>query len=270
MPEPTDDERVRRLQRTAFGAGAGDDERAAAVAELEALRRVGDGERDGGPSADPADDSSRAPADRAHLMPVPPPSAPGHVAARGESRVRGLDAASARRFRLAIGAVTVTLLVGVTVGWQFGARTAHSPAENAAPTAGAPFEAEVADAQTLYEYVASRPFASETPAAGVFSRPVTAADAPPAGAAAQLGVGELDFRLLEAHDEGLRLYAVRDNIDVCLFAAFATGAMASACTAEGRFPTEGITLKIGAPDILDRVDATWLPDGTLQLRDGSN
>ena len=63
MDEPVHDERMRRLQRIAYGAVASDAERAAATAELEALRR----ERAASEAvADGRTDAARAPLPSPH------------------------------------------------------------------------------------------------------------------------------------------------------------------------------------------------------------
>ena len=119
MDVPAHDERMRRLQRIAYGAVASGTERAAALAELEALRRV-----------HAASDAEGEPADAPPLTPLHPGST-SVAAAPSIASVAGAGAGASRddavkplKWAIAVG--TAALLVGVAVGWQVAARMTTS------------------------------------------------------------------------------------------------------------------------------------------------
>jgi hypothetical protein len=248
------DERMRRLQRLAYGAVASDADRASALTELEQLRREMAVER-----ADAASEPD------AHLdsplMPAPTgPAATSPIALVESSAEAG---AFARRFRWAIAIGTAALLAGVAVGWQLSARMAPLSTATAALSA---VDSPSPEPRTMAEFLAARPIAAETQAAEVFLRPATGDDIPVTGSIDDFGNGPLEFRLLATRPDGIRLYAARDSVDLCLYVSFGEYGSSAACTTEGRFPEDGLTVTGSVYRAPDSVDATWHTDGSLQLR----
>ena len=110
MDQAADDERLRRLQRLAFGAVASDAERAAAIAELELIRL----ER-------AADDAGRGRTDAGGAATVP--ASPDATAAGSSRRpgIRASGAAATRRLRWALALGAAALIIGVAVAaWRAG------------------------------------------------------------------------------------------------------------------------------------------------------
>src|SRR5690242_20438595 len=106
---------MRRLQRTAYGAVASEAERTAALAELEAVRRELARAAEPAERADAAGPATIGPGPVAHVT-------TGAVAVAQAASVT--PAARSLKWAIAVGAAT--LVVGVAVGWQAGARTTVS------------------------------------------------------------------------------------------------------------------------------------------------
>lgn len=215
MQELAHDERMRRLQRIAYGAVASDAERAAAVAELEELRREGDAPE---PAAAIPVDSAAA------TFPQPAPLSAPHPACIVA------DEASARRFRWAVAAGTAALFLGVGVGWQLGARSA---------TPSAPTAAE----QSVSSLEGSRPLVPvpDTSVLAVFDREPTAADVPNGGTPDDR-IAPDAYRLLLTRSDGVAVHAARvdGGKNVCVTVAMPQAGTASSCTSEGMFPQDGL------------------------------
>jgi len=236
MQELAHDERMRRLQRIAYGAVASDAERAAAVAELEELRREGDA----------TEAAAEIPVDSAAAtFPQPVPRPAPHPARNVD------DAASARRFRWAIAAGTAALFLGVGVGWQLGARIA---------TPSAPTAAE----QSVSSLEGSRPMVPvpDTSVLAVFDREPTAADVPNGGTTDDR-IAPDAYRLLLTRSDGVAVHAARvdGGKNVCVTVATPEAGTASSCTSEGMFPQEGLWVEF-------YVQGAGLLRGVLQV-DGS-
>ena len=221
------DERMARLQRLAYGAGASDEERAAAAAELAALRQPTEG------PADPREDASPP-----GVAPAPPDPA--------EPRSEAPDAARPReRFRVAgvLAAATVALVAGGVLGWALGSATE--------PSEGADVGVPVA----------------ETAAWQVFDRPVTEGDfvrypAP----LVDIDADDTSRRLLLTRSDGVQLVAVRtaDGDDACLVLALPVGRPATACTEGGLFPGDGLRAEISVQGVGVYV-AGWDADGSARI-----
>lgn len=231
MDEPAHDDRLRRLQRIAYGAVASDAERAAAVAELDALRRAAVA------AESRAETVSEAPEPMREKAPT------GSTRAVSEW-IAASDAASVRRFRWAVAAGTVALLVGIAVGWQLGTRAAPSePAAGGQPVgAASSIGAGVPDAFALKVV--------ESPAYAVFDRPAQATDTPPPPVQEGFGDGWLDpstLRLLASTADGVGVYGAKavpggfsgssGPDDVCLVIVRG-GGTGGTCTQQGVF-TDG-------------------------------
>jgi hypothetical protein len=230
MDELPRDERMRQLQRLAYGAVASAAERTAALAELEKLRR----ERE----ASQADAAIEASAPGAPLEPVPT-FTPALVVA--EASEDGADA-SARRFRWAIAAGTAALLVGVAVGWQLGTTrsTPESIPESAATTM-AP-NVLITGAERIPVPV------SGSAAIEVFDRPQVEGDIPPAELVpnAAHALDTSSYRLLITRPDGVTLHAFRaeNGVDVCMMVVVPDLGIGAACTTDGSFPGEGLTQEL--------------------------
>jgi len=193
LDDPAHDERLRQLQRIAYGAVASSGERAAALAELDALRRE--------------QAAADAEAEAAAWPPADPSPTTTEKTPTGSTRavsewIAASDAASVRRFRWAVAAGTAALLVGIAVGWQLGTRTAPSePAAVGEPVgAAASIGTGTPDGSTLSVI--------ETPAYRVFDRAAEPADTPPPTGEEGWADGWLDtstLRLLATTADGVGL-----------------------------------------------------------------
>jgi hypothetical protein len=244
MQQLSHDERMRHLQQLAYGAVASDAERAAAAAELEALRRLREV-----PEAS-ADVPPPGPRDGDASMPVPASQAETvpalHAADTGGE-------ASVRRFRWAIAAGTAALFLGVTVGWQLGSRTetlaGPAAAEQSIGLADGRLDMPVADTSVL----------------SLFDRAPVPADAPNGGPSDdQTAPGA--YRLLLTRPDGVAVHAVRidGGKNVCVTVAMLDGGTASSCTSEGRFPQRGLWVGTDVQGIGPLV-ATLHVDGSASI-----
>lgn len=246
MHELAHDERMRHLQRLAYGAVASDAERAAAVAELESLRREREAER-----ADAASDAS------AHG--APPPTAPIPSAA-----VTGSDlaaAASARRFRWAIAAGTCALLLGVGVGWQLGTRAPAAQPGAADQALGGAMSLPMGQAKAVAVPVTG------SAAYAAFDRPASATDTLPVEIPGDW-VDPASVRLLATTPDGLAVYGAkaldRSTPDVCVIIVRPDAAVGASCTVKGMFE-EG---RLRADHYMQGEGlawATWHADGSVQV-----
>jgi len=241
MQELAHDERMRRLQQLVYGAVASDAERAAAAAELEALRR----ERQA-PAA-PADARALTSTEAGASAAGPAPFAPSGPAQLVDA------AASARRFRWAIAAGTAALFLGVGVGWQLGSRTATPTTVSAEASVG------ILDGARLSVPVA------DTAVLAVFDRPATPADAPHGGTSDDRIAPEA-FRLLLTRSDGVTVHAARvdGGKNVCVTVGLADGGTASSCSSDGRFPGAGLWVEVyvGGGSLLR---GTLHADGTASI-----
>ena len=246
----TDDERVRRLQRIAYGAHTSAEERGAALDELARLERTDAESAEFAPTVAPRDASAVVEPDAIVDDPASPP----------RRRSRGFF------IRAGVIGGAVALVIGVVAGFAIGWQARPGDPIDAG-SAGSSGPVELGP-RLHADVFASMPIALETDAARVFERTQTAADIPdsesPLVEVTSL-VGPVDTRLLATSPDGVALFAARDDTDLCLIAAFGDGGAASVCTQRGRFPTEGLSMSVsmGGPDVV--VDAAWTPDGVLHL-----
>lgn len=228
---------IARLQRIAFGSGATDAEREAAVRELTGV----DGP-DGSALLD-VPRSAAPPAPRSAGDAAPDGRAPASVAPdRPESRMR---------WALAAGALA--LAFGVLIGWGLGSRGAVDPTTLSAPSTPP-------TAQAYAEYLESLPLVSEAGAAAVFTRESISGDALPRS---WVRDGFRQQRLLLTLPDGSRAFAALRDGEACLVVAFPTEGGLSRCTESGRFPEGGIHV------VAEREAAwftvVWLADGTVTV-----
>lgn len=235
------DERMRHLQRIAYGAVASDAERAAALAELEELRRA---------------HAALADAPVAAAAEPPPLQVVGTLPVLEPNDVTA-DAARPLKWAIAVG--TAALLVGVGVGWHFGSRTpAPEPADQAL---GAGVSLSVGPATP-----ASVPV-PDSAAYAVFDRPAGTADA----LAVEIPDDWIDpssLRLLATTPEGLAVYGAkafdRATPDVCVVLVRSSGGVGASCTVKGVF-AEG---RLRADQYVQGeglVVAVWHADGSVQV-----
>ncbi|RZS63334.1 hypothetical protein EV187_3649 [Agromyces ramosus] len=259
MDEPAHDERLRHLQRIAYGAVTSSAERAAALAELDAMRReqahVDAEAADAPPPADPS-------------WPVQEKTPTGSTRAVSEW-IAASDAASVRRFRWAVAAGTAALLVGIAVGWQLGTRTAGPGAAGAvdqALGASASIAAGTPDGFALPVV--------ESPAYDVFDRPTQPTDAPPPIVQEDWADGWLDtstLRLLATTADGVGVYGAKavpggrsadiGPDDVCLVVV-RSGGTGGTCTQQGVFRDGELWTDVSIEGD-GRVRAEWHADGTV-------
>jgi len=154
-------------------------------------------------------------------------------------------------------------------GWQLGQLSAADATDAGASATPPASPGPLLQADVL----AAMPVAAETLAARVFLREAVAQDTPGLPGLADNamltpGGGPLEFRLLATRSDGTQFFAARDSdgADLCFFITFTAEQTASAaCTDGGRFPNEGLRLGASAGNGRDAVDATWRPDGSLQI-----
>ena len=250
----SDDERIRRLQRIAYGANASAEERSAALDDLERLeqRDVASANASAaGPTRDGADGSESSFGSESDIA----VDATATPASRRSSRFAiraGLIAGAA--------ALVVGIGAGFAVGWQ---SRPSEPMETGAAGPSAPVEL---GPRLHADVFASMPIALETDAARVFDRAPTPVDTPgvetPLAEVTSL-VEPIETRLLTTNSDGTGVFGARDDTDICLIAVFTDGGAASVCTQRGRFPTEGLRMSAGGPGVI--VYISWSPDGVLHL-----
>ena len=258
MDEPAHHERMRQLQRIAYGAVASDRERAAAVAELEALRHEA-----AASAHEPDDGASEAPEPAVVQEKTPTGST------RAVSQwIAASDAASVRRFRWAVAAGPAALLVGVAVGWQLGTRAAAPEAGAVDQALGAASSIAAGAPDGLELSVV------ESPAYDVFDRPAQPADTPPTTAQEGWADGWLDastLRLLATTADGVGVYGAKalpgafsgesGPDDVCLVIV-RTGGTGGTCTQQGVF-RDGELWTEFAVQGEGPVRTEWHADGTV-------
>lgn len=258
MDDPVLDERLRHLQRIAYGAVASSAQRGAALAELDQLRQEA--------AAAAADDERDAASDPLEPALAREKTPTGSTRAVAEW-IAASDAASVRRFRWVVAAGTAALLVGVAVGWQLGTRP--TPSEPSA--VGQPLGAAASIGTATPD--GSPPKVVGSPAYAVFDRPARPSDIPPATGEGWAD-GRLDtatWRLLTTTPDGVGVYAAKavpggpsgagGPEDVCLVVVRDDGTGGS-CTQQGVFHggelwTE-LSLRSGGI-----VRAEWHADGAV-------
>ena len=230
--------RIRELQRIAYGADAADDERAAAIAELDELARsnASDAATEGAAAlgvpettSPPAPSAADSPSEPARGD--PPPSSPHTPGAPP-------DAAAARRrlVRWTAAAASVGLLVGGVLGWSTAQRVPSTSISSSrfgivsTPQPGVPLD--------------------ETRIPQLFDRLPVAAEA----------------ARIAAIDDSVDPESVRafDGADVCLVLAFPTGPFRRDCTTQGIFPLDGLSVEYG-PDGYGLAVARLSSAGTVSL-----
>lgn len=139
-------------------------------------------------------------------------------------------------------AIVLALVTGLAVGWALGALSPRADDAGAVPTA-------------------------ESTAWRVFDAPVPNGDrvrypAPPV----EVDLDRDSRRLLAARSDGVRVVAVRseDGRDACLVLVVPSGPSAAACTADGRFPADGLEVRTEQPDT-GTFSATWDATGRVSL-----
>jgi hypothetical protein len=262
MDEVAHDERMRRLQRIAYGAVASDAERAAALAELDALRRERERNAAEHEAAEPEAGervASVAAPDGERGEPSPPSPGPAYSAAAGRSP-------AAIRFTWAIAVGVAALAIGIAVGWQIGQR--HSE-----PVGDHRLIGDSRDLDLSVNQLMPIPIEA-APAVQVFDREAHPTDTP-------VGLDRNDlladsYRLLSTRSDGVRIYAARtlDSANVCVVITLPSvetpsegvvaGGSGSACTSDGRFPGEGLTIGFSGQG-RGAIRATWSVDGSINV-----
>ncbi|QAY72415.1 hypothetical protein ET445_02730 [Agromyces protaetiae] len=265
-----DVDRIARLQRAAYGAGADSAARAAAVAELEALLAVPVEEPTGeGPTGEgearltalPAADAADA-ADAAATADPP-------EAADAPAGVVGF----LRRNRTAVISAAAALAVGLTIGWGLGA--SGTPTERLGgddPGASDATDADVPEPEPFTNsYTGALPPVpvASTGAVGVFTRPQEPDDVPTHMADGSSGEAGFDLetastRLIGERADGVKVYAAREEngVDICVLLA-AGQLLAKTCTEFGQFNGSGLLVEGTYEEPYGTVGVLWRPDGTL-------
>jgi hypothetical protein len=236
MPDHDDElsQRMARLQRLAYGADASAEERAAAEAELAALRAP-----DSTPAVDPEPMQASGATDDHSVRESASAGKPSSAAAPARPAQRGLLRALAWS--------AAALVAGIAIGWGVGS--------GVEPSEGADVGVPVA----------------ETRAWEVFDRPATDGDfVRHPGPLVDIGTDDSTRRLLLTRSDGVQLIAVRttDGEDACLILALPVGRPATACTEDGRFPRDGLRAEISVQGVGVYL-AGWNPDGRAEINTAS-
>jgi hypothetical protein len=224
-------ERLAQLQRIAYGAGTSDDERAAAVDELEGLRRAGArGEAEARSADMSAHDPPAAAVESAAADPDPFDGIPGLRTDGDDPERSGSDA---RRWAALAGAIA--LAVGVGIGWLFGAQTAST----LAPPGTAP------DDDVTFEMIepAGAPVPIDrAPALAVFAHEQLPDDLPTFRDAS---IGSKSYRHLLTLPDGVTVHAALrvGGAEVCLIVEHPDSSAGATCTGDGMFPPEGVSVE---------------------------
>lgn len=243
MDQAADDERLRRLQRLAFGAVASDADRAAAIAELELIRL----ERAAGDAGRGRTDAGGAPT---------VPASPDATAA-GSSRRPGIRASgtAARRLRwaLALGAAALIVGVAVAVGAQIGSRISDSESSSVAVSAAPGLDAPgipIGDTAVLRLYDAA-------------ASPADVLQ----GAYPRDSIAPTEYRLLLTRPDGVSLYIARLHGDaaICAVVTRPGDFTASSCTHDGMFPEAGLWVEVFVEGDLGLIRGAIQPNGVAEL-----
>jgi len=255
MDELGHDERLRRLQRLAYGAVASDAERAAAVAEIEALRREREREQ---PVLDEDSDSALNATDAAATR------RPG-LAPALEAPMATLPS-TPNRYRWTVAVGTAALVTGIVVGWQIGLRMHELNGEH-------PGYVGTPDVRLAAGTPVPVPI-DAAPASEVFDRAPAAGDRPTG--LDQDHLLDDSYRLLSTRSDGVRIYAARtsDAENVCVVLTLPTvetpsggvvpGGAGSACTHDGFFPGEGLTFGLSGQG-RETISVSWRLDGSVSV-----
>ncbi|KRC61511.1 hypothetical protein ASE14_11685 [Agromyces sp. Root81] len=218
------EDRIRALQRVAFGVDATADQRAQALAELAALDS--DPERQGSAETD------AAAAAGATAAPAPPGSGSTGAESTGAGSTGADDAGRRRLIRWTVAAAAAGIALGGLLGWI----VASVLAESEAPSAGPP--AATADPGLPLE---------DTELLAMFDRLPPAAESARV-AAVEDAIDPESVRLLATRVDGPTAFLARtaEGGDVCLVILLPNGTARSECTVEGRLPSDGLTISYGA------------------------
>lgn len=246
MDQAADDERLRRLQRLAFGAVASDAERAAAIAELELIRL----ERAAGDAGRGRTDAGGAP-----TVPASPDATAAGSSRRPGIRASGTAATMRLRWALAIGAaaliigVAVAVAVGGQGGWRIPDSESSSVAVSAAPGLDAP-GIPIGDTAVLRLYDAA-------------ASPADVLQ----GAYPRDSIAPTEYRLLLTRPDGVSLYIARLHGDaaICAVVTRPGDFTASSCTHDGMFPEAGLWVEVFVEGDLGLIRGAIQPNGVAEL-----
>lgn len=202
-----EEDRIRRLQRTAYGADATDVERAQAVAELAELAELG--ER--GVGRDEGRSEGHGPA-------------PGRPAPNASGR--------GRLVRWTVAAGAAGLLLGAALGWAAGPRI---PADSALPSSAAPPEA---DPGTPLEDTALLRLFDRLPPADESTRVASVDDA--------IDPASVRLLATRVDGPAAYLARTADGENVCLVLLLPDAPSRRECTVDGRLPADGLSILYGA------------------------
>lgn len=236
------DERMRRLQRLAYGAGASDDDRAAAIAELEAIGR----ERAMGEAEAARTDAADAPT---------APSVTRALAVGSSTRPEGAasGAAAAKPLKWAIAAGATALLIGVGVGWQVNARVGADDPPSAVVSTTRGLDASLIPI-------------GETAVHRLYKAGATAEDVPQ-DAYPRDSIAPTEYRLLVARSDGVSLHVARlhGGAEICAVVTRPGEFTASSCTRGGMFPRAGLWVEVFIEGDVGLVRGTIQPNGAAEL-----
>ncbi|MGX5695517.1 hypothetical protein ACWKWP_04895 [Agromyces soli] len=254
--------RLVELQRLAYGAGGTDEERAAAAAELAALRAEGGAAQADAPGTASAADVVDAAQDASSTRPVDE-EAVVQASAAAERR--------AHRHLFTVGAIAAAsgLLIGGLGGWQLAVQAQEAAAE-AAPRPGTVAALTPDDELAALQW---QPV-EQTPASRALEREPSADDAPGLWGTGEdswaRGFIDIDTVRRLAVIEQLLVYGARstEHDELCLVLVFKELGDVR-CTEHGVFPTQGLELATRFGDatgaVSPEVEVRWMPDGSTRV-----
>lgn len=249
-------ERIAELQRRAYGAGATDAERHAALAELERRHRLGPTAR-----AEPADPIDSGHGDREPDADAERGTPPGGAAPPSEPL-------TAPRSLVRVSAVigVIALATGLGVGWAAGTVAApeHGP-DGAASSAAASADEDVAFVLPAapVERVSEPVPLAEAPAMAVFHREQVESDRTPMGAADPMFDPLTQRRLVTLDDGGVFSAALDEAGMICLAFDLPDVGGSSICTGESSFPPEGFSMDSTFES--RRYELLWYASGEVRV-----
>lgn len=253
--------RIAELQRLAFGAGASDAERRAALEELEeldALRSDRAVESSPGAPDSPEPDGGRPSASDGG-GPFEPSAPEG-----GATPAPAVEPAG-RPVRVLVGIGAAALVAGIGMGWALGAIPASGIAPDPGePASGAPADRDVElHTETVTGTPAAVP-ATEAPAMAVFDREQAESDRTPMALGDPMFDPLTQRRLATLGDGAVFSAALDEAGGICLAFDRPDGGGASMCTGETSFPPEGLHFDSTFESRIN-YDLRWYASGEIRV-----
>lgn len=224
------------LLRIAYGAGSTDDERTAAAQAL-----------------------ARLDAEASAAIAEPDDAYGGPRGAQGaSSRTAGPDDAPFTRPRTVAGIIDAVGARAVAISVTSAVAAAVLLGSSLAPVAGAvPDRLVTALSAEEYDVATAR-------ATQIFTRSGSITDLPRVHVPEQWGIAMESIRNLRSSIDGVKIFGAKTAAlhDACVIVTF-KDQIAHGCTDDGRFPADGLTATVIAPDGVAGARVTWHADASL-------